>query len=226
MVQQHQAHPWVLSFLLLLVGHEVPEDQLVPREHIHNRSCYYRKKEGPVSWLKCVETWFSTRKKNSSNYNLLISNLIDLTSDCYPHLLFGLILCFKNQGTQGQVKWKLTISPLGPASPLNPGIPGSPYGQTGTMLLFIYNIWNMNWMKWIINIWFSEYIQMFLWVREVQLLPEAREVHEVQGNQEHQRYQEHPTDKESERDVSLVSWLNTQTSTVSYHWFYNYNCHI
>lgn len=34
---------------------------------------------------------------------------------------------------------------------------------------------------------------MFLWVRVVQLLPEAQEVREVQGNQEHQRYQERPT---------------------------------
>lgn len=37
---------------------------------------------------------------------------------------------------------------------------------------------------------------MFLWAREVQLLPEAREAHEVQGNQEHQRYQEHPRGEE------------------------------
>lgn len=36
-VPQHQAHPWVLSFLLLLVGQEVPEDQQVPGEHIRNR---------------------------------------------------------------------------------------------------------------------------------------------------------------------------------------------
>lgn len=37
---------------------------------------------------------------------------------------------------------------------------------------------------------------MFLWAREVQLLPEAQEAHEVQGNQEHQRYQEHPRGEE------------------------------
>lgn len=29
-VQQHQAHPWALSFLLLLVGQGVLEDQQVP----------------------------------------------------------------------------------------------------------------------------------------------------------------------------------------------------
>ena len=38
---------------------------------------------------------------------------------------------------------------------------------------------------------------MFLWAREVQLLPEAPEVHEVLGNQEHQRYQELPTERET-----------------------------
>lgn len=42
-VQQHQAHLGVLSFLLLPVGLEVPEDQLVPGEHISNRPGYNRK---------------------------------------------------------------------------------------------------------------------------------------------------------------------------------------
>ncbi len=50
------------------------------------------------------------------------------------------------------------------------------------------------------NEWYSDYIQMFLWAREVQLLPEAREVHEVQGNQEHQQCQEHPAGQQRERE--------------------------
>lgn len=39
-------------------------------------------------------------------------------------------------------------------------------------------------------------IQMFLLAQEVQLLLEALEAHEDQGNQEHQRYQEPPTDSQ------------------------------
>ncbi|TNN82193.1 hypothetical protein EYF80_007561 [Liparis tanakae] len=43
---------------------------------------------------------------------------------------------------------------------------------------------------------------MFLWAREVQSLPEAREVHEVQGNQEHQQYQENPAERETRHHYS------------------------
>lgn len=43
---------------------------------------------------------------------------------------------------------------------------------------------------------------MFLWGRVVQLPPEAQVVHEGQGNQEHQQYQEHPIKKESNWNCS------------------------
>lgn len=42
-----------------------------------------------------------------------------------------------------------------------------------------------------------EDIQMFLWVRVVQLPPEVQVVHEDRGNQEHQQYQEHPDKKDT-----------------------------
>lgn len=68
------------------------------------------------------------------------------------------------------------------------------------------------WNEWLIHERHSEDIQMFLWAREVQLLPEAREAHEVQGNQEHQRYQEHPTEEET--SVTHLSRWSPQWVTI------------
>lgn len=39
------------------------------------------------------------------------------------------------------------------------------------------------------------------------MLPEAQEAHEVLGNQEHQRYQEHPAERERERDRRFIGHL-------------------
>lgn len=52
---------------------------------------------------------------------------------------------------------------------------------------------------------------MFLWAQEVQLLPEVLEVHGVQGNLEHQRYQEHPGKRE--RVVNRYSTKNFNVGT-------------
>lgn len=97
MVQQHQAHPWALSFLLLLVGLEVLEDQQVPVAQIEYFShlvldsypperCYENKPKMDGWMDRWIKSTRNTRKSESA----------------------------------------LTISPLGPASPLNPEIPGSP----------------------------------------------------------------------------------------------------
>lgn len=45
MVQQNQAHPGVLACLLLLVGQELPEDQVVPVD----RRCWYRNRDISLS---------------------------------------------------------------------------------------------------------------------------------------------------------------------------------
>lgn len=47
---------------------------------------------------------------------------------------------------------------------------------------------------------------MFLWGQAVQLPPEAQVVHEGQGNQEHQQYQEHPKKMKATGTVITGQW--------------------
>ena len=142
---------------------------------------------------------------------------ISILSVCYPQLLSGsaftsnIILGVlaewgNNQREAKKIKQthdfsfgsSLSLEPWNTWVSLNNGKPDTQIRkrETESSRLLSSFLSFRTWNEWFINEWFNENIQMFLWAREVQLLPEAREAHEVQGNQEHQRYQEHPTEEE------------------------------